>query len=896
MAKIKFEDLCQRLQENNERKWSYFKELDDPRFLEPFSKTDILNFNDQAAPQVIKYLERVLDTATKDIIINIINRNFEQEVDYSWGTYLAILSLINKLDLINDVEEKIVNYKILFNGNNSIKFCEILLNNEAILKTKELYKECILNIINYEIQIDDIFPEKEKIPKSIHDQYLLNELIHKEPMHTTFAKIVSRDDIFQLLKNTYEEIIKETSDLRSFNRQFIKSLDEDEDDERYDRDDSRHIILDCLAISLKYSQEDNTKKIEELLNSESLMLKKAGLYAIGLDYKKYNTILFNFLKNIKDNENKIEIISNCRFEIITLFEDISKPLDKLIDSNMSNNEVINAELQSIQEFLNSFKEEELWLKYRLMHGLKNHSYFGPEFNSLKAKKFNGREDTFAKLDFISSGGAKQVIDKSPIDKEEFKKKNKDEQINFLNTYDKSKFKNSPWNEENGNYIEINDNGLAKMFKEVLLEDYEKYTNSSKIKNINNPKIYWAIFEAMKEKLTNKESIEECSIEKSLELIDFFLNKDINLENSFNEFGFALNTLISTIIDESTEEEQYNLIYKVIKKINSLNQNEALLNNLASDAINHNSGRNWENFIRLILKEQKLSDGQLELLNFQLSKDNLNYTDKLFLYHFGFYIDYLVSNIKDNDFYEVIEKFDIEQTSPFLIGFSMGNRYIDTFKKVKNTILNAFKDNLLSEAERERFVKKIAIAKFEFNEDDLFNEFEAHFDNNDKKNIISLLSRKDKIEKIDRNKVFEYWKKIVGESFAYPEKLLTLFISYKQNDDFITYSEEIKNTLELYSNLSTSLNSEYNFSKFLKAFLLDINASDRKEKDINVFNIMYRAIEATSKYNYLHNTPEILREILLEFQKREEDVKTLANKICNTPGLIQYSNLFAEFTK
>jgi len=117
-----------------------------------------------------------------------------------------------------------------------------------------------------------------------------------------------KDEMFQLLKEEYNKIITETSDLSPYSRQSIELLKEDEEDYEYKFSDVRDIILTFLAISLKNTQSDKTNSIKELIYSDTKMYKKLGLYAINLNIKKYVDLFLEFLKKLPDKRHNNGII------------------------------------------------------------------------------------------------------------------------------------------------------------------------------------------------------------------------------------------------------------------------------------------------------------------------------------------------------------------------------------------------------------------------------------------------------------------------------------------------------------------------------------------------------------------------------------------------------------
>ena len=103
LGKITIKELCDNLKSDINEKSLFFKELSAQEFLMPFQKEGLLNFTDDASYWVIQYLERIYDSNTKDIIIEIINENIKEiEIDdIHYSTYYQLTELLDRFDIID---------------------------------------------------------------------------------------------------------------------------------------------------------------------------------------------------------------------------------------------------------------------------------------------------------------------------------------------------------------------------------------------------------------------------------------------------------------------------------------------------------------------------------------------------------------------------------------------------------------------------------------------------------------------------------------------------------------------------------------------------------------------------------------------------------------------------
>jgi len=121
------------------------------------------------------------------------------------------------------------------------------------------------------------------------------------------------------------------------------------------------------------------------------------------------------------------------------------------------------------------------------------------------------------------------------------------------------------------------------------------------------------------------------------------------------------------------------------------------------------------------------------------------------------------------------------------------------------------------------------------------------------------------------------------------------LTYKGKNDFINYYDNLIVLLNLYKNLDDKIQHEFNFTDFLKELLNELKDENENENLVKIFELINLSIDTTTSYEYIYDVPNILLLLLEELSLKDIDnSRVLANKICRTKGLIQYSNLFSKF--
>lgn len=126
-------------------------------------------------------------------------------------------------------------------------------------------------------------------------------------------------------------------------------------------------------------------------------------------------------------------------------------------------------------------------------------------------------------------------------------------------------------------------------------------------------------------------------------------------------------------------------------------------------------------------------------------------------------------------------------------------------------------------------------------------------------------------------------------------MLKIFLTYKNEGDYLNYFEYLEKLLKSYDNLEEKLQHEFYLADFLKELLNELKNENINSNLTKLFNLIDYSIDVTTHYEYIYDVPNVLVLLLEELSlKGIEGVSVLANTICRTKGLIQYSNLFSKF--
>lgn len=363
------EDFCAHLNDNVEEKTTYLKECDDIRFLPLFYKFGVLNLNKEGSWAASVYLKRMLNNHpdSKEEVVQIINASLGDN-DLSSLAYYELIQLLKDLGIAvfaNDIK-----YKVLFNQKFSLSMCKWLLSDAEIINHPKLYQECIKSIIKYSVHENSIWKTKQVVSFYSHGIYQIERFIKETPYLDNLRKILSDDNIYALLIETYKNIVKEASSLSIIDRQYIKNSEEKA--RNLSQYDMRNIIVDLLAISLEENNSDD--KIQKLVDSDEWIFKKLGLYIISLKYDNYKQLFLEFLNQINS-----QVAIECLYETLTIFEIISSNSKKM---NYTAQEVDKQIVSTILDKLDSWSDE---LKYRWLYYLKEHEVFSDLFIKQQAK-------------------------------------------------------------------------------------------------------------------------------------------------------------------------------------------------------------------------------------------------------------------------------------------------------------------------------------------------------------------------------------------------------------------------------------------------------------------------------------------------------------------------------
>lgn len=871
------------------KKWAYFKELSNPKFFEPFMKKNVLNFKDNATKQVINYLLKIYSNEIKDKILELINNNLEEALTFAYGNVYCVTELLNKFPIM-DIQKKITNIKILFKNSNSLCLCEYFLKRKDILQGKHLCKLCIETLTDYKIlDSKNIDGSVKREPITIHDKFLLDEVLTKEATKDILVNIIKQKNNLEFLFEKYIEITNKVGDISCFHRQNIDCNVVREDDYPSSYCDARDIILNFIIYYIEVNSLSN-KQLTFLLKSNKIMFYKLVLYVIKKDLNKNVSSFISFIKNIIHMENFEEILYACKYELISLFESLS--LDESSYNEESLKEIRNNNKQ-INEVINQIfnKIENLNLKYNLLHGLKSYQEFKNEFEKLKKENFNNKEQSHPKLFFYSSGGFKSITNTSPISKEDFLKKSIAQQIEYLNEFDSNARKIVEENDET--CVEENITGLASLFKEILNEKFEEYIYSLEIKNLKKYEIVSSLFESIENYVKNKRPLK---LQKILTLLEYYINNINNFAGDSGNFHYCLHELLSAIINyKITPKTNSKKLYKIITFLIDSNWNYQTENeNIAFLAINTPVGRYVENLINLLIRSKSIDTEQLEYIKCKVQSSEICKAQKFLIYHLGCNYDYIYYHVSKKVFNNIIKKFNNTQISYFIGGFLSFNRYIQVTKHFNKLILKCFKNNIIEDKIRNRFVQLLTSARFDLDEIEFFNEYKKYFTSDDKETVLSNIIHKKQKDLYNKEKVFMFLEEEIDNS-SYPDLLLKIIAIYHEKGDCEKYYSSIRKILNLYINLKREFCYEFYLSSFLNSVLMDLKLVNKSSSVLKKYhNIIDDVIKIIPYYDHLFKIPEILLLLIEELQAKGESINVLVNKIYTTKGLISHSHLFRKF--
>jgi len=869
LGKITIKELCDNLNSDINEKSLFFKELSAKEFLVPFQKEGLLNFTDNASYWVIQYLDRIYDSNTKDIIIEIINENIKKiEInDIHYSTYYQLTKLLDKFEII-DLNK--IDYTKLLKHKHAIELVKKIYKKEQIVEYEDLIKATISTLLTYDIKSTSY----DKRAEVIYETYYLSEIINAETSKVNFHNALSQEFLFDYLIEKYNEVYFKTHDnlndiLDVFRHQTIymeeinKSFVND-----YTSNDVTDIILYFLCLNLN-SGKDITCNIKKLLSHKIFMLRKLGLYFIYENLDKYIDLLKEFFKHI-NKRNIIKITDICLYELVQIFKSINK---------IDNSEFLN---DDIKAYLDKFPQKNERTKYNVLHGLKEYVEFKNLFYELKEKYQYEKEKPGI---YWQSGVGGWVRNVSPISEEEFRLKSVNEQIEYVNQDREYNHHLVQFDKES--VEEVNERGLIDLFQKLIYENMNAYIENDNIINLNKRGFIQVFIEALSQ---NIEKI--TSFNKAILFIDNVFNLIIQKKEDYKDLLYELINFNISVVTK--RHKDFKKIFKYIKQIAYCDYDESYYKNeheISFIALNTMQGRNFRCYMEHLTKIRKLNNEDKIFLEYILLKENEERFCE-FYYYLGMQYDYLSYKYKDLHLLETVYHLKDKTKKYFLNGYLSYFLYIPQFRDLKSLILDAFVGNEIQEGEiRTRFVRMLLDLKLRFNEDKIFEEFSKYFSDKDYQDILNGLKYREN-PNYSKEKVMTFWTDIVKiQNKAFVSTLLAIFNRYCDINEIEKYQEELKSIIKL--GLPKSLIVHNGIEQFLQKLLCYLKVT---QNSVVVYNLVTIFISSLADVEYLHKEIDILINILNEFKKQNktENAKLLAKKMYDVPCLKFQVEKYKEF--
>lgn len=890
LGKVKIQEICDILKTDISEKKIFFSEISSPDFLLPFYNAKVLNFNDEASYFVIQYLQRVYSKGKnnfeiKKIIINVINENMERydinEIDGS-----AYRQLIKLLELFDIETFNNVNTKKIIDHVNSIEFVISLFKNNEICKNKDLVTASIKSILNY--IITGKYRKKSEIRYEI---YYLRELLNNVQTKNNFEIALKQDFIFDLLIKKYNEIYLKTHSEKNpisdvFSKQTM-NIEEIKNNllNNYYLDDVSDLILYFLSINLDKNDCQVVENIKKLLSHNIFILRKLGLHIIDKNINKYSECLIIFFDSISKT-NIVKVTYICLYEIVNILKKYTSLNNKEIDNRKlgvsKELDVIEELDNKIKEFLEKFPKKEEQLKYYVLHGLKEHTTFKDLFYELKNKYKFEKENLGI---YIQTGLGGWVKDVSPITEVSLKKKSIKEQIEYLNS--DIEYNNKLTKIEEGIVEEINERGLVNLFKKVLEEDINTYLENENILKLNKKMFIQAILNVLTQKIDE--------IANTNSLVKLFDNIFVNIIKNEEEYKDLLYDILDfNICFSEKRPKDFSKIFKYVEIIAKNDFHEDYYENesdLCLKALNTINGRNFRCYFNYLVTQKKLNKSDLSFIKYIMKKTN---QDKYctFYYYLGVQYRYFKYYFENLPLLKKIENLNKITKNYFLEGFLGYCNSLESFKELKNIILNSFKNSIIiTNAVRIRFVRMLLYLKLVDNENEIFNDFCKYFNENDYEITLNSLIYNDSIIYPPKN-VMDYWCDIVNfKNKAYVNSLLEIFNKYSTSNDIEKYKGELMKLVK--TGLPDNLVVNTGIGKFLERLYEYLRIY---KNCAIVFNILEEVIISMRDVKYIYKELDIIKDILKEFKKQEKmsDAEVIAKKIYDTASIKFYSTNLKEF--
>lgn len=858
---MNYQELCEKLNSNNEQKDVFFRNVKAPDFLPYFEKYNVLTFDNNAGASVIKYLTHLVtvDKSLKKNISQIINKNIAIYKGMSGYVFEAMLFLLKEFS-ISEIED-LIDVDTLLRMDNAYLFCEFLLKND-ISDTNHLYKNCIETLINYKVYEDPVW--KTKSAASIHGAYIyqLKDLLNTLPYKENLKKILCKKELFEILIKQYEKIYNEIDDLNYIDRQYVKAL-EPIIGEKVESYDVRNLLIDYISVNL---ENHNTKNsVENLLHSKIHMLNKLGLYAILLNNKQFENLFIEFFNNFK-----VDYIPFYIYELMSILED-----------NEFNLRIGNA----IYDRLMSFDKI---LRYRFLHVLKNNPLFKDEFLILK-KEYKNEIDNPKIIFFINLSNNFTI---SPITADKFLNKNIEEQIVYMNGY-----------KQNFEVVKgaiTSEAELYKIFENTIFNNLNKYLQDDSIYKLNKSEAQRIFFVAIEKACIQNKTFDTSRV---IDILKVYLNK----KNDNDVFNYNCAKMLLQIIQKTDSKTEITSIFEIVENQIKL-WKKTMFDGIASELSYSNSicplgqylkvwfscwTKNKENFKD---KKQFLYD------NFD-QKDNL--PNQLLYYNLGQYYDSLndVCKIKIEDIKSQLLK------EAFLEGFINNKNNLYLWKTYTNYIIEYFKklDKNENNMNWQNFLYSLIHIKFVFNNDELFQSLYKSMNSEQKTDFVWNTLFPSRNPKYNKHSILKYWKEeIHSTKAAKAQLLLIMFNEYAENSDF---ESNLLNLKKLFTKFKFERNNSLKTLLELEDFLtkLDLyikNLYGRDEEHSNkikkeIFEMLKVFIPVFSKYEYISiqesNLLKVVFEDYINQLQANDNVRILKEIIYKTPNLIQYSDIFQNLT-
>lgn len=869
MAKITIKELCDKLMADINEKSLFFKELSAQEFLVPFQKEGLLNFTDNASYWVMQYLERIYGSNTKDIIIEIINKNIKKiEInDIHYSTYYQLTKLLAKFEII-DLNK--IDYTKLLKHKHAIELVKKIYKKEQIVEYEDLIKATISTLLTYDIKSTSY----DKRAEVIYETYYLSEIINAETSKANFHNALSQEFLFDYLIEKYNEVYfkthdnlndildvfrHQTIDMEEINKSFVND---------YTSNDVTDIILYFLCLNL-YSGKDITCNIKKLLSQRIFMLRKLGLYFIYENLDKYIDLLKEFFKHI-NKKNIVKVTKICLYELVQIFKSINK---------IDNSEFLN---DDIKAYLDKFPQKNERTKYNVLHGLKEHAEFKNLFYELKEKYQYEKEKPGI---YWQSGVGGWVRNVSPISEEEFRLKSVKEQIEYVNQDREYNHNLVQFDKES--VEDVNERGLIDLFQKLISEDINAYIENDNIINLNKRGFIQVFIEALSQ---NVEKI--TSFNKAILFIDNIFNLIIQKKEDYKDLLYELINFNISVVTK--RHKDFKKIFKYIKQIAYCDYDESYYKNesdISFIALNTTHGRNFRCYMEHLTKIKKLNNEDKNFLEYILLEENEERFCN-FYYYLGMQYDYLSYKYKDMHLLERIYKLKSEAKKYFLNGYLSYFRYLPQFKDLKSLILETFEKNEIKEGEiRIRFVRMLLDLKLRFNEDKIFNDFNKYFSEKDYQDLLNGLTYREN-PNYSKECVMRFWINMVNiKNESFTTSLLAIFNRYCDINDIEKYQEELKSIIKL--GLPKSLIVHNGVEQFLEKLLCYLKVT---QNSVAVYNLVTIFISSLADVEYLHKEIDVLINILNEFKKQNktENAKLIAEKMYDIPCLKFQVEKYKEF--